>query len=95
MADDILDPVGFESQAPTKPMAGRLDTLSGKTIGLLDIGFPNGNVFLDRVEEVLKSRYGVAAFVRRAKASPARVADEQVRKDLIEGCDAIVEGVSS
>jgi hypothetical protein len=95
MADDILDPVGFESQVPTKPMAGRLDTLSGKTIGILDIGFPNGNVFLDRIEEVLKSRYGVAAFVRRAKPSPARVADEQVRKDLVEGCDAIVEGVSS
>ena len=95
MADDILDPVGFESEVPPKPMAKRLETLSGKTVGILDIGFPNGNVFLDRVEEVLKGRYGVTEFVRRAKPSPARTADDEVRKELLEGCDAIVEGTSS
>ncbi|MBV8450711.1 MAG: hypothetical protein JOZ29_00360 [Deltaproteobacteria bacterium] len=95
MADDILDPVGFESEVPAKPMAKRLDTLGGKTVGILDIGFPNGNVFLDRVEQVLKSKYGVAEFVRRAKPSPARPADDHVRKELIEACDAIVEGTSS
>jgi hypothetical protein len=95
MADDLLDPVGFESEALPKPMAKRLDTLGGKTVGILDIGFPNGGVFLDRVEEVLKSRYGVAEFVRLAKPSPARPADDEVRKELIEACDAIVEGTSS
>jgi hypothetical protein len=95
MADDILDPIGFEPHAPPKPMAKRLETLRGKTVGILDIGFPNGNVFLDRVEEVLKIRYGVTEFVRRAKPSPARTADDEVRKELIEGCDAIVEGTSS
>jgi len=95
MADDILDPIGFESQGPPKPMARRLESLAGKTIGLLDIGFPNGNVFLDRVEEQLTTRYGVAGIIRRAKPSPARTASEEVRKEFIEGCDAIVEGLSS
>jgi len=95
MADDILDPVGFESEVPPKPMAKRLETLSGKTVGILDIGFPNGNVFLDRVEKVLKDRYGVVDFVRRAKPSPARTADDEVRKELLEGCDALVERTSS
>jgi len=94
MADDILDPTGFDSQPP-KPMARRLDTLKGKTIGLLDIGFPNGGVFLDRVEELLKTRYGVAETIRRAKPSPARPAKEEIRRELIDGCDAIVEGLSS
>ncbi len=95
MTDDLLDPVGFESAGPPKPMAKRLDSLSGKTIGILDIGFPNGNLVLDRVEEVLRSKYGVAEFVRRAKPSPARPADDEVRRELIEACDAIVEGTSS
>jgi hypothetical protein len=95
MVDDILDPVGFESEIAPKPMAKRLDAVGGKTIGILDIGFPNGSVFLDRVEQVLKERFGVAAFVRRAKPSPARTADDKVRKELVEACDAIVEGTSS
>src|SRR5258708_37047873 len=80
MADDILDPVGFESQAPPKPMAKRLDSLKGKKIGVLDIGIPNGNVFLDRVEEVLKGRYGEAGFVRQAEPRPTPPADDGVRK---------------
>ncbi len=95
MADDILDPTGFDSSQPAKPMAKRLDSLKGKTIGLLDIGFLNGGVFLDRVEELLKTKYGVAEVVRRAKPSPARPAKDEVRKELIDDCDAIVEGLSS
>jgi hypothetical protein len=89
-----MDPTGFDSQPP-KPMAKRLDSLKGKTIGLLDIGFPNGGVFLDRVEELLKTKYGVAETMRRAKPSPARPAKDEVRKELIDDCDAIVEGLSS
>jgi hypothetical protein len=94
MADDILDPTGFDS-SPPKPMAKRLESLKGKTIGLLDIGFPNGGVFLDRVEELLKTKYGVGETIRRAKPSPARPAKEEIRRELIDGCDAIVEGLSS
>ena len=94
MADDFLDPKGFDSQ-PAKPMAPRLDSLKGKTIGLLDIGFPNGKVFLDRVEELLKERYGVAQVIRQAKPSPTRPAKDEVRQELISDCDAIVEGLSS
>jgi hypothetical protein len=94
MADDILDPTGFDSQPPKK-MAERLESLKGKTIGLLDIGFVNGNVFLDRIEEVLKNKYGVSEVVRKAKPSPARPAKDEVRKALIDDCDAIVEGLSS
>jgi hypothetical protein len=95
MADDILDPTGFDSSQPAKPMAKRLETLKGKTIGLLDIGFPNGGVFLDRVEELLKTKYQVADVKRHAKPSPARVAKDEVRKALIDDCDAVVEGLSS
>jgi hypothetical protein len=95
MADDILDPTGFDTSQPAKTMAKRLDTLKGKTIGLLDIGFPNGGVFLDRVEELLRTKYGVVDVKRHAKPSPARVAKDEVRKALIDDCDAIVEGLSS
>ena len=92
---EVLNPRGLPPPITLIPMAKRLDKLNGKTVGILDIGFPNGGVFLDRVEEVLKSKYGVARFVRRAKPSPARPADDEVRKELIEACDAIVEGTSS
>ncbi len=94
MTEEILDPMGFSRQA-TKSLAPRLTDLQGKTIGLLDIRFPNGNLFLDRVEELLKERYGVAEVIRRAKPSPARPAKKEVREELVSHCDAIIEALSS
>jgi hypothetical protein len=94
MVEEILDPLGFGAQA-TKPLAPRPANLQGKTIGLLDIGFPNGNLFLDRVEKLLKERYGVAEVIHRAKPSPARPAKKEVREELAARCDAVIEALSS
>jgi hypothetical protein len=94
MAEEMLNPIGYGSKTE-KPLAQRLDTLRGKTIALVDIGFPNSNVFLDRVETLLKDRYGVAAVVRHAKPSPTRVAKPEVRKDVLSRCHGVVEAVSS
>ncbi len=94
MVGEILDPVGFTEKAP-KPLAPRLESLRGKTVGLLDIGFPNGNLFLDRVEELLRERYGVVRVIRRAKPSPARPARKEVREELVSCCNAIIEALSS
>ena len=94
MPEEILDPIGFGRHA-TKSLAPRLTNLQGKTVGLLDIGFPNGNLFLDRVEELLKERYGVAEVIRRAKPSPARPAKKEVREEIVSRCDAVIEALSS
>src|SRR5260370_38693983 len=40
--------------------APRLGGLKGKTIALLDISKPGGGVFLDRIEQLLRERHGVA-----------------------------------
>lgn len=94
MAEELLNPIGYGSRTE-KTLAPRLETLRGKTIALLDIGFPNSNIFLDRVEALLKERYGVAAVVRHAKPSPTRMAKPEVRKDILSRCHGVIEAVSS
>jgi hypothetical protein len=94
MAEEILNPIGYGGKAQ-KALAPRLLSLQGKTIALLDIGFPNSKIFLDRVETLLKERYGVATVVRHAKPSPTRMAKPEVRKDILSRCHGVVEAVSS
>ncbi len=94
MAEEILNPIGYGGQAE-KPLAPRLASLQGKTIALLDIGFPNSNLFLDRVETLLKERYGVAEVVRYAKPSPTRMAKPEVRQNILSRCHGVIEAVSS
>lgn len=94
MAEELLSPIGYGGKSQ-KSLAPRLSSLRGKTIALLDIGFPNSNVFLNRVETLLKDRYGVAEVVRHAKPSPTRMAKPEVRKDILSRCHGVIEAVSS
>jgi hypothetical protein len=89
----LLDPTD-KVERELKAFAPRLDTLAGKTIGLLDISKAKGSFFLDRVEEVLREQYGVKDVLRRMKPTVTRPAPEPIRAELTEKCDAVVEALS-
>jgi len=93
MADLFLDPTD-EAERSLIGFASRLDTLAGKTIGLLDINKSKGVFFLDRLEEVLREKYGVKEVLRRKKTSPGRMVPETVKAELREKCDAVIEALS-
>ena len=93
MGEIFLDPTD-QVERGEKAFAPRLDTLAGKTVGLLDINKAKGSFFLDRLEEVLRERYGVKEVVRRKKLSPGRLVHEPVKAELREKCDAVIEALS-
>lgn len=93
MGDVLFDPTDKVERAP-KVFAPRLDTLAGKTVGLLDISKSKGVFFLDRVEEVLREKYGVADVLRRMKSTVTRPAPAPIKAELTEKCDAVIEALS-
>ena len=88
----IVDPMNetLQKAAAAPP---RLQTLAGKMIGLLDISKPGGSVFLDRIEGLLKDRYGVARVVRAAKPTFTKRAPGEVIAQL-RGMDAVIEALA-
>jgi len=84
-----------ETHRPPSTAAPRLETLAGKTIGLLDISKPGGNVFLDHLERLLKQRYGVADVVRAMKPTFTRPAPDAVIAKFVDArCDAVIEALA-
>ena len=84
-----------ESRRPPQPAAKRLDSLGGKTIGLLDISKPGGSIFLDRIEELLRRDHGVEHFFRLTKLTFARRAsDELLDRVVAKPCDAVIEALA-
>ena len=71
----------------------RLPTLAGKAVGLLDISKPGGSVFLNRLEALLKERYGVARVERIAKPTFTKPAPATVIGRL-RGLDAVIEALA-
>jgi hypothetical protein len=87
----LLDPTA-ERAAPTREAAPRPASLEGRTVGLLDISKPRGNVFLDRVEEQLTRRgLQVRRFAKPTFSKPAPI---DLRHEIGTQCDVVIEALA-
>jgi hypothetical protein len=62
----VLNPRGTPPPIRLVPMAPRLDTLDGKTIYVINIGF--GDTFLPEVQKVMAEMYPKTTWIFRRKA---------------------------
>jgi hypothetical protein len=91
MGTTILDPTGERSVAERERIA-RPASLSGLTVGLLDISKPRGNVFLDRIEERLVE---VGAHVKRyRKPTFTKPAPVDLRHQISVECQVVIEALA-
>jgi hypothetical protein len=89
----VLDPTG--TPVPQQiPFAGGISTLDGRRICLLDISKPKGDLFLNRIEQLLLERFRPAAIVRRRKATFTRPAPDELRIEIVESTDAVIEALA-
>jgi hypothetical protein len=83
-----------ETLRPRGRPAPRLATLAGARVALLDISKPGGDVFLDRLAELLETRAG-ASVVRLRKPTFAKRAPAAVLAEVRQaGCTALIEALA-
>ena len=87
----LLDPTS-EREPSTRERAPRLASLEGKVVGLLDIAKPRGDVFLDRLSELLQER-GVRV-ERYAKPTFTKPAPADLRHEIATKCDVVIEALA-
>ena len=87
----VLDPTA-ERQPAGRPRLARPQSLDGITVGLLDISKPRGDVFLDRLETLLRER-GVATR-RYKKPTFTTPAPLDLRQQIAESCGAVIEALA-
>ncbi|MAE96685.1 MAG: hypothetical protein CL910_18715 [Deltaproteobacteria bacterium] len=90
-AQVLLDPTS-ERKEEKRPRAPRLPDLEGRTVGLLDISKPRGDVFLDRLAEGLAARG--AQVERYKKPTFTKPAPIDLRHEIAVKCDAAVEALA-
>jgi hypothetical protein len=87
----VLDPTS-ERQPAARERVDRPADLSGLTVGLLDISKPRGDVFLDRLETLLRGR-GLAV-LRYAKPTFTKPAPIDLRHEISTQCDVVIEALA-
>ena len=88
----ILDPTAERDAAASRPLARGLHADGGARIALLDIRKPRGDVFLDELERLLRERGH--QIERTAKPTFTRPAPADMRREIAERCDAVIEALA-
>jgi len=87
----LLDPTG-ELRPSARERVARTASLEDAVVGFLDISKPRGNVFLDRLEELLTER-GVAV-KRYAKPTFTKPAPADLRYQIAQECTHVIEALA-
>ena len=87
----LLDPTSEQSPTSRERLA-RPDRLQGLTVGLLDISKPRGDVFLDRIDELLSGR-GIAV-KRYMKPTVSRPAPLPLAQQIGTEVNVMIEGLA-
>jgi hypothetical protein len=91
MAVILLDPPDERAPAERAPLP-RPASLDGACVGLLDISKPRGDVFLDRLHELLAER---GLTVRRyAKPTYTKPMPPDLRREIAAECDVVIEALA-
>ena len=87
----LLDPTA-QPHDDEKPLAPRLDDLSGKRIGILDNTKSNADVLMQQMATLLCTQYGASEIIHRRKVHSAIGATEELLNDMAEQCDLVLLG---
>jgi len=88
---ELLDPTS-EREPSHRPLAKRPADITGKTVGLLDISKPRGDVFLDRLQAALEKK-GVKV-ERFKKPTFTKPAPADLRHEIETKCDLVIEALA-
>ena len=91
MNEVVLDPTS-ELNPAQRALQPRLASLEGKTVGLLDISKPRGDIFLNRLEERLVEQG--ASVKRYSKPTFTKPAPVDLRQRIAVECSAVVEALA-
>ncbi len=91
---EVLDPTGVNKQKTLQTSAG-VGNLDGKSIGFIDNGKPNYDIFLARLMELLGQKFKFAAMIhakKKEKDTGAALGAVEMEK-LVTNCDIILNGI--
>ena len=87
----LLDPTS-ERQVAERQRLARPASIAGKTIGLLDISKPRGNIFLDQLH--LRLTDAGANVLRFAKPTFTKPAPVDLRHEIATQCELVIEALA-
>jgi hypothetical protein len=88
----VFDPTTSPKEQALR-YATRPASLQGKKVGLVENTKFNSDKLLLKIGKILQDEYGVQGVLMRRKRSSGVPAHEEIIRDILAECDAVVAGV--
>ncbi len=89
---EIWNPIGEQEDLNLK-LAPRLDSLEGKTIGLLDNLKPNASTITARAGKKLSEKFPSIKIIARSKPEQSAPVPETIIREFSEKCSLVVNAL--
>jgi hypothetical protein len=89
----VLNPQGQPPPIARVPMAPRLETLEGKTIYIVDIGFTDTHQFFTEMQKLLSEKYPATTWIVRTKIGTYFDDDPELWSEIKEKGHGMIMGV--
>ena len=86
----VLNPLGTPPPIKLLPMAPRLDTIKGKTIYIVNDGYPGSNILLGELKAVMEERHPDTTFIYREKPRGMGGEIQELWDEISEKGDAMI-----
>jgi len=86
----VLNPMGTPPPVQLKPMAPRLDSIKGKTIYIVNDGYPGSNILCAELEKGFKEKYPDTTFIYKDKRGGMGGEDQALWSEMEEKADAMI-----
>ena len=90
---EVLSPAAAATDHAV-PLAARVPTLEGRTVGLLNNSKSGSRPFLDRVEELLRGEHSVSKIIRYDKKAAALPIPDEMLEAATRECDVVINGIA-
>lgn len=78
-----------------RPLVAGLDSLEGKTIGIIDNGQSNSTSMFQELAKLVQERFDVKQVIFRTKPTHMQGAPKVIMEDIINRCDAVITGLGA
>lgn len=89
----VFNPLGQPPAIARVPMAPRLDSLDGKTIYIVDIGFTDTHQFFTEMQSLLSQKYPKTTWIVRTKIGTYFEDDPKLWSEIKEKGHGMIMGV--
>ena len=86
----VLNPLGTPPPIKLMPMAPRLDTIKGKTIYIVNDGYPGSGILLGELTAVMTEKYPDTKFIYRDKPGGMGSEDAALWDEMGQKADAMI-----